>query len=448
MKKVVKVALGAVALIATAMTAISCSKKAEGAAGVGKVVLTVLDYQDNTSPNAITSNEKVWDAFEKANPDIIIKREILFNDAFHSKTDAYVQQGKMPDVFYMWPGGRSTAIHDKGLAKDLMPFLEKDGLVGSYNPKCIDPKAQRAGKLCEIPQCLTSSHMTYVNMKVLKDCGIDAPAKTYDELKDQIAKLNAKGYEGVLMANKDTWVMQSCLFSMVCGRLAGANWADDIVNGKAKFTDAPFLSAVKFIKQMYDDGVLTEKSLNTDYGSVVGQFATGKGGYMIDGDWRVGAFITSKETGEALISPADQEANIELINFPAIPGEVLSNSDSGTLGVGYGMSSAIEAGSAKEDAAWRLIKWLSGPECNQLRFENDGTFPAWTGEGISKDGLEPLTLKRAAFYQIPDVTTPVFDSVFQGDVNNVINTELQRLGLGETTPEKVCADVQAAFDAQ
>ena len=407
-----------------------------------KVVLTVLDYQDNNSPIAVSYTDKVWTAFEEAHPDIIIKREVLFNDAFFSRVNSYVAKGKMPDVFFMWPGGRSSAIYDKKLAKDLMPFLEKDGLTDSYNPVVLNPKLQKNGNFYEIPQCVTVSHMTYVNMKVLNDCGIEAPAKTYEELKEQVKILNDNGYEGILMANSDTWVNQSCLFSMIVGRFGGTTWADDIISGKKTFKTGPFLEAVKFLKQMCDDGVISQNTLYTSYGSVVDKFAENKGGYMIDGDWRVGAFITSAYYGTALISPYDQENNIKLINFPAIPGERYPNSNSGSLGVGYGMSSSIPAGSAKEEAAWELIKWLSGPECSEYRFENEGTFPSWTSEGINYDGLEPLVIKRAEFYKNAGLITPIFDSVFEGDMNNKINNLLHDLVRGWTTPEEVCRELQ------
>lgn len=437
MKKVVFAAMLAASMVSS-MFALGDKKTKQ-------TVITVLDYQDATAPNSFEDNKYVWEAFEKAHPDIKIEREVLFNEPFHQKTAAYAASGKMPDVFYMWPAGRSSGIHEKKLAKDLTPFLKKDGIYNDYNPACLDPTAQASGYVAEIPTGLTVTHVMFVNTDVLQECGLSIP-KTYDELKAQVPVLKAKGYETVLMANMDDWVMQSCLFSLVAGRFGGAKWAENIMSGKSKFTDADFLNAVKFIKQMYDDGVLSQKTLATSYGDVTGQFAAKKGAYMIDGDWRVGAFLTDQSTGKALISVADQKNKVELINFPAIPGEKLAGSNSGTLGVGYGMSSAIKKGSKKEKAAWELIKWLSGVECQQRRLDTGAAFPSLT-KGISYDNLEPLSAKRADFYSVPTVTTPVFDSEFNPDVASVLNAELQALGLGKRTPEEVCQSVQKAFDA-
>ena len=408
------------------------------------VTLTVLDYQDATSPNSFDDNKIVWEAFEEAHPDIKIEREPLFNEPFHSKTEAYAASGKMPDVFYMWPGGRSTQIHVKKLAKDLTPFMKKDGILDDYKDICVDPSQQAGGYIAEIPFGLTSTNCVFANVKVLNELGLK-PAKTYEELKAQLPVLQAAGKDLIIMANQDTWVMQSCLFSMVLGRYAGYDWANDVKAGKINFEQEWFRKAVEMIDTMYKDGVLSQHSLATNYGEVPGQFATEKGAYLIDGDWRAGAFMTDLTTGAALI-PADKQAtDVELIQFPALPGEVLHGSNSGTLGVGYGMSSAIPAGSEKEAAAWELIKWLSGPEMQQRRLDTGASFPSLK-DGIDFSNLEPLAKKRADWYGTANGVTPVFDGEILAEVAEVLNNDLQKLGLGTVSVDDVCYDVQEAFE--
>ena len=408
------------------------------------ITLKVLDYQDATSPNSFDDNKIVWDAFEEAHPNIKLDREALFNEPFHQKTEVYAAAGEMPDVFYMWPGGRSTQIHEKKLAKDLTPILKKDGLLKKYKDICVDPTQQAGGYVAEIPFGLTSTNCVFANTKVLKECGLK-PAKTYEELVKQLPVLEKKGKSLIIMANQDTWVMQSCLFSMVLGRYAGANWANDVKAGKIKFTQKWFRDAVQMIKTMYDDGVLSQESLATNYGEVPGQFATEQGAYLIDGDWRCGAFMTDLSTGLALI-PADKQASdVELIQFPALPGEILHGSNSGTLGVGYGMSSAIPAGSEKEAAAWELIKWLSGVEMQQRRLDTGASFPSLK-DGLDFSALEPLAKKRADWYGTANGVTPVFDGEIKAEVAGVLNTKLQELGLGMCSVDDVCNEVQAAFE--
>jgi len=443
MKFTKKVAISTIAALMACGLAFAGGSK-DGKAAEGKVTLKVLNYLDMTSANSADEITAVWDAFSAANPDIIVEREDLFNDPFHQKVEAYAAAGQVPDVIYAWPSGRSTTLHTKNLLKDLKPLMDKDGITSSYSPLALVP--QGGGYLGELPNGVTQTHVLYVDLSVLKACGL-TPAKTYEELKAQAPILKAKGYDTILMANADTWVMQSCLFSDIAGRFGGAGWSDKILKGEAKFTDASFVNALKFVKTLYDDGVLSKNTLATTYGDVIGQFASHKGAYYIDGDWRVGAFITDKSTGQALIAPTAQSTDVALTVFPTIPGAKINESTSVITGTGWGMSSAIPAGSAKEAAAWKLIKWLEGKEIQTWRVETGATAtPSRTDIDMSKLKLEPMQQMMGAFGKQYKNATVVIDGVFAGPVYEPLNAGLQEIGLGAKSPEQVAAAVQKAFE--
>lgn len=242
--------------------------------------------------------------------------------------ESYAAGGNLPDVMYAWPSGRSTTLHTKNLLKDLLPLVERDGLVDSYIPLVLDPSQQVAGYMGILPSGVTASHTFYANLEVLKDAGLE-PAKTYSELVAQVPVLAEKGYDTVLMPNQDTWVMQSCLFSMIAGRFCGEGWEQKILNGEAKFTDPDFVAALNFVKKLYDDKVINPSTLAVGYGEGPGLFATNTAAYYVDGDWRMGAFITDASTGEALITPERQE-NFLITVFPEIDVEGVKFNKSNT----------------------------------------------------------------------------------------------------------------------
>jgi len=198
---------------------------------------------------------------------------------------------------------------------------------------------------------------------------------------------------------------------------------------------------------MYDDGVLSRSTLTTGYGDVIGQFATNKAGYYIDGDWRVGAFITDQSTGQALISPARQR-DIQITVFPEIEKAKINRSNSAILGTGWAMSAAIPAGSPKEEAAWKLIKWLVGKEVLTYRVKTGGVpTPSRTDIDTASLNLEPMQVAIANLGKEYDKATVVIDGVFAGPVYEPLNDGLQAIGMGRQTPQQVAAIVQAAFDA-
>ena len=421
-----------------------CAKKGDSS---GKIRLSVLDYSDSTVANAVADRKWMFfDTFAAQNPDVVIEKEDLFNEPFHNKTEAYAASGNIPDVLYVWPSGRSTSLHEKKLLKDLGPLIQRDGLKDKFLPAAMDPGQQASGYLSMIPLGITASHAFYVNLELLESCGLK-PAATYSELKAQVPVLKAAGYETVIMPNKDAWVMQSCLFSAVAGRFGGEGWEQKILGGRAKFTDPDFVAALEFIRTLYADGVLAPSSLGIDYGDGPGMFATGKGAYYIDGDWRSGSFLTDPDTGMALISP-ERQKKILVTVFPDIEGAKLNRSTSTILGTGWAISAAIPAGSAKEDAAWRLVKWLTGPEVQSRSFVNGGiSTPSRVDIDYSGLSVEPITVAVANLGKEYSTGTVVIDGVFHSDVFNPLNDGLQEIGLGTKTPQQVAADVQRAFDA-
>ena len=412
------------------------------------ITLRVLNYLDMTSPNSAEESEVVWKAFEEAHPNIKLDIQNEFNEPFHQATEAYAAAGNLPDVMYAWPSGRSTTLHTKKLLKDLGPLVERDGLAEFYTPLVMDPAQQGGGYLGILSNGVTASHAFYVNLEVLADAGLE-PAKTYSELVAQVPVLAEKGYDTVLMANQDTWVMQSCLFSMVASRFGGEGWEQKILNGEAKFTDPEFVAALNFIKQIYDDKVINPNTLAVGYGEGPGLFATNTAAYYIDGDWRAGAFITDQSTGEALIAP-ERQANFLITVFPDIDveGVKINKSDTAVLATGYGISAALEDGSPRLEAAWELVKWLVGREVLTYRLSTGG-LPTPSRLDIDYDSLalEPLQVAIANLAGEYDKATVVIDAVFEGPVYTPINDGLQALGLSTVTPEEVAQNAQAAFDA-
>lgn len=400
-----------------------------------RVVITVLNYMDLTAPGTERTIEEVWHEFSRQNPNIIVEREDLFLDAFHNKAEAYAAADKLPDVVLLYPGGRSTTLHRKSLMKDLRPLLGDDAQY--YHDYVTMPQA--GGYMAMIPSTRTSSHAMFVNEALLAELGLEVP-ETYEELVAMVPTIKGAGLDVILMGAQEDWVLQSCLFSMLAGRFVGDEKFDEIKAGEAKFTDPEFMAALEFYAQLFEDGVLDKKIMNTGYGEVKSLFAAGRAPFLIDGDWAAGNFVTDTSTGEALIDPEDQK-HIRMMVFPAIPGEIVSKSSSGTLGTGYGMSAKIPAGSAKEAAAWKLIQWLSGPTVQAISLETTGTLPSRNDVKIF-DEMEPILDERINhFYNRIEADTYILDSFFEAEVFMPINIGLQEIGLGLATPAEVAENI-------
>ena len=421
-----------------------CRRKADD----GRIELRVINYFSMANPAALEELNIIWDAFDRANPNIRVVREDDMHEPFHHKMEAYAAAGNLPDVMLVWPSGRSSTLHAQRLLKDLGPLIRRDGLDRYFTPVSLDPSQQFGGYLAMITRGVTATNAFFINMEVLNAVGLQ-PARTYSELRAQVPVLRAAGYDTVIMPNAEAWVMQSCLFSAIAGRFCGEGWEQRIHSGQARFTDPDFVAALQFVRTMYDDGVLNQNTLATEYGSSIGLFATNRGAYMIDGDWRVGDFLTDHSTGQALVTP-DRQRNFRISIFPAIdlPGVRLNNNNTTVLATGWAMNANIPSGSDKEAAAWELIKWLTGREAQAFMVET-GTFstPSRTDIDLSRLALEPMQIAIANLGNEYQVATVVIDAAFPGVVYTPLNDGLQAIGMGRQTPLQVAQVVQAAFDA-
>jgi len=422
-------------LLTVAVAAVLCLNTV---AAADQVELRVLNYLDLTGAAAQRELTDIWEAFEKNNPDIRVIREDLYDEPFHQKTEAYAAAGELPDVLYMWPGARSATLHDNKLVKDLTQLLGEE-FLSNFSEAALVP--QRAGYLACLPIGLTGSHVMFVNTKLLDELGLTIP-QTYEELKAMVPILKENRKDTIIIGSQADWVMQSVFFSMLAGRLVGDEYIDMLVAGEAKFTDPQFVSVLKFYETLFEDGVFTRRVLMTPYGTGPSLFANERAPFFIDGDWQTGAFLTDPTTGEALFPPEKQK-DIVLTVFPALPGEVNSNSSSLVPAVGFGINAAIPAGSAKEEAAVRLLKWLTSEEVQRVRLETGAAFPS--RKGVTSDKLEPLAQERALFYG-RHAGTYVLDNVLDPQIYLPLNTGLQEIGLGMATPEEVAAKMQQGYD--
>jgi raffinose/stachyose/melibiose transport system substrate-binding protein len=400
--------------------------------------LRVLNYGDTTAPAGMEEMARVWDAFGEANPHITIIREDLYGEPYYDRVETCIREGNLPDLIFAWPGGRSSPLHTGGFLKDLSALVARDKLGDRYAPAALDGGLQAGGALRYLPRSLSSTHVFYVNTTVLADAGL-SPAKTCDELKAQVPLLKARGYETVILGNEDGWVMSRCLFSLVAGRFCGQGWEQRILSGEAQFTDEDFTGALEFIRSLYAGGVIARSTLSINYRDVLSLFVENRAAYLVDGDWRVRDLLA--------LSPKRQ-GDIQLALFPEIDGAALGRSTSVIPGPGWGINAAIREGSARERAAWRLVRWLSGRE-TQAWLLGSGSISAPSRIDIDENALDLESIQKAAAALVRDygTGTAVIDQVFPGEVCSAINDGLQELGMGTKTSGDVARMVQHTFDA-
>lgn len=97
------------------------------------VTLSVYMQMDLANPQSAYWPETVA-AFEKKYPNIKLEFEYVNGEAFHDKFQIMAASGDIPDVFTTYAGARSGYVLDRGMVKDLRPYLTDD-LKKPYIPR-------------------------------------------------------------------------------------------------------------------------------------------------------------------------------------------------------------------------------------------------------------------------------------------------------------------------
>jgi raffinose/stachyose/melibiose transport system substrate-binding protein len=401
----------------------------QDAASSETVVLKVMGYGDNSNQEGV-SWKRIVAAFEAENPNIDIQDELLYDEAYHQKVTARLASGDVPDVAYMGADARWGAPwKEAGQQYDMTSLIDKNQYDLDLIPK-MGPKGERY----YIP--LGTSNMCtvlYMNKNLVEKMGFKQP-KTYADMVAMVPAAKAAGIDVVTIDGADGWAWGSCLMSALIARTSGdANWVSKAVEGKNKFTDESFVSALGLIQTMVKDGVISEKSVLVDYGTNTSNFNNEKALFMVQGQWAAGA-----------IENPNVKDDMVLMAWPKMPGEkaTMANSVAAAWQVGYGVTKAATADPKVLEAAVKFINYFNSEAEVEQRLR-DGAIIAPVLKGYVAPNDLPNAVVQKVILSQNSVESEVIDAYLTGDPNDALNTGMQKIASGLATPAEVAAEVEA-----
>jgi raffinose/stachyose/melibiose transport system substrate-binding protein len=423
MKKLVLVTL----LLATSLALVFASGQKAGDGAGDTVTLSAYVQIDLANPQY-----EYWpvtlDAFAKKYPNIKLEFEYVSGEQFHDKFQAMAASGDIPDLFTCYAGARSSYILNRGMVKDLRPYLT-DAFKANYNSAIWGPQGPN-GEIYIISPNMAVCTVIYVNTKLQRELGLSTP-KTLDEMIAQVPAIRAAGYTPLMFGNKGQWQAQSFLLSMLTDRMGGTAWFDQARVGTAKFSDKPFVDALAVIKRMVDTQLFPAGVNQLEGPEAWGAFVQGQAVYLLDAGWRISAL-------KGAASP-EEFAQYEVIAFPAVPGETVRGSSAATLGEALAMNAKLSG--AKADAAWKFLSFIYGEEGSDILMRY-GSVPTYKLD-YSKYNLDKLNEQYINLINSQSMGY-VIDAIMDGEgVNNLLNPGIQAVMMGTKTPAQLAAEYEA-----
>lgn len=232
--------------------------------------------QENASDGAGTYEQKIIDAFEKANPDIDVKLETIDFASGPEKITTAIEAGTAPDVLFDAPGRIITYGKNGKLA-------ELNDLFTADFEKDVDPnivKASKAGDTAYMYPISSAPFYMAFNKAMLEDAGVADLVKdgwTTADFEKVIKALKDKGYNaGSLFANGQGGDQGTRAF---LANLYSGSITDPEVT-KYTTDSEQFIKALSSVKDWMDKGYILNGS-QYNGGDDIQNFANGQTSYTI-----------------------------------------------------------------------------------------------------------------------------------------------------------------------
>ena len=322
---------GVMALGLAACSGTKTDSAGSGSASGGQVTVEMWDYLSGETAN--DSINAAIAEFEKANPDIKVKRTTFaFADLSKSILQGSVG-GQVPDVAVV------DVVDNQNFASlGMLKDLSNDGINKSDFFEGPWSSVVYEGKTYGIP--LNSNNLAlYYNKQMLKDAGVEVPTD-WASLKE-VAKKTTKGdVKGIAISAVKS---ESATFQVLpFVWQTGGDLKDYATSGA---------TALAYLRGLIDDGSMSEAVTNYTQEDARTQFITGKSAMMINGPWEL-ATLTKDAQFDWDVAPLPKDKRAAT-----------------SMG---GENVVVMNGAKQSDAAVKLAKYLTSAEGAKIYCDGSG----------------------------------------------------------------------------
>ncbi|CAN5293625.1 extracellular solute-binding protein [soil metagenome] len=284
--------------------------------------------------------EKFIAAFNKTNPDINVKFEAFAPENYQTIISTALAGGTGPDVIQVRAYGNLESIAKPGY----LLALTKDNVPELANLPEIALKAESVradGKVYAVPFASQTMLVIY-NKEIFDQNGLKEP-ETWDELMAAAKALAAKNITPFANGTATAWQNESIIGALLSS-IIGKQFEKDMVDGKATLSDPRFVGALGKLKDISQ--FFSPNFVGVDYAAAQQLFVAGRAAMFAGGSFELANFLR-------------QNPKLKLGVFAS---PVAKAGDERLVAQYFDGGYAVNAKSAKQDAALKFLRYLASPE--------------------------------------------------------------------------------------
>lgn len=354
-------------------------------------------------------------------------------DIYSQKVVAAARAGTLPEIFGILGEMKTLgSFIAAGHILNLMPFMEEAGgeWRNSFYPQTLEVVTFRekntygvASGVYGVPIDTTMMQFLY-HKDLFKKGGInpEIPPETFEEFVRYAQSVKEKtGAYGFICGWGEGWLL-NCLATEWAMNLMGEERFIKTIEGEVKYTDEDWVKVFSLFAQLRDSGILAPNITTMINKEAEDAFAKDKAVFSFNGSWSVNVYQQ--------LNP-----NLEYAFFP-LPKIVLSRPV--RIWGGAGSAFMVNAKSPFRNEAVKFLRWLTSKEQQEFLILKTNNLPAIRG---CETNLSPLL--KTLVDDFNKLTHPnIWPRNEDSRVLEVMNTGLQQIILGLTTPQKLARDIQ------
>lgn len=417
------------AAVAMSMVFTTVNVSAEEKKKDEKITLNIMHFHTQES-NSTSIEAEAYNAlsekFMEEHPEVEWNVTTLQEADYQTKIMALAAANELPDIFFT-KGSWIQNFYDNNLMYDLTddidPSIYREGILQAVT---------RNDRIYGLPIMFTVTSLVYYNQTMWEEIGYDSFPTTWEDMEKANELFKEKGITMIAMGNKDKWPIESCVMSTLGDRFTGTDWTRSILNkdGKAKFTDSEFVDMLTTVQNMTD-------MFNPDFNALTNEqaeslYCAGKAATEIQGAWGI-PFLTANGDPDVL-------ENTHLALLPEVENEKgEANASSSSAAWSQSISSKL-SGKALEIAI-EYVKATTGKEFCEYMMKKQGYLGQCIVDVEPEVDLNNLQKEWLDFSKTLTLV-PIYDGEMDGAIIDVMNSKVQEMMNGGTTPEDVAKAIQ------
>jgi len=380
-----------------------------------EVTLTVWSWrtEDEDAYNAI------FDIYEEANPGVTVEFVPFVNTDYNNILATGLTGEGGPDVAQLRAYGGIQPLIDAG---QLVPL---DGVVDTLDnftdAILTGAQGRQDGRIYGVPFGVQALGAFY-NVGIFEDLGLSEP-ETWEDFIAILDTLSAEGYIPLANPAADSWMLPILHDAVAAPRYGGPEFQAAVLAGETDFTDPDYVASIAVLQELQP--YLPPDVVGVSYNDSRTLFISELSPIFIGGSFEIGFWRSEApdiEVGMFMVPPPPDS-----LSGPLVPAWMDGS---------YGVNTLSD----NTEEALALVEWMGTPEFGQLFTDLINQLSPIAGTTPT----DPLLAEFAENFAENPASYMLLVDFRYGDPSgtNILGPEIQRLFLGETTPEDVAAALQ------